>query len=238
MPASATHWLLTAALGPLLLLQGLYVRRVTPRLPEPDGPRRGSAGAGPDLRLLVLGDSAAAGVGATTQDEALSGQLVRQLARTYRVQWQLFAGSGWDTVDFLHAHAQVAPEPFDVLVLSLGVNDVTGNRAPRPWLRLQEELAQRLQQAHAPRRILLTGVPPMQVFPALPQPLRWYLGRNAAGMNRLLRQWAERTPNCVYVEPFAGLMAPGYMAPDGFHPGPRAYARWAERLAEVIRTSL
>ncbi|KAB0649370.1 SGNH/GDSL hydrolase family protein, partial [Burkholderia diffusa] len=55
--------LATAALGPLLLMQGRRVRRVTPRLAEAAGPRDGTAGDGPPLRVLVLGDSAAAGVG-------------------------------------------------------------------------------------------------------------------------------------------------------------------------------
>ncbi len=57
------HALVTAALAPLLLWQGRHVRRVTPRLPEAAGPRAGTTGHGPPLRLLVLGDSAAAGVG-------------------------------------------------------------------------------------------------------------------------------------------------------------------------------
>ncbi|MET3217482.1 UNVERIFIED_ORG: hypothetical protein ABIC48_005266 [Burkholderia territorii] len=49
-----------AALGPLLFAQGRYVRRVTPRLPEAAGPRDGVAGGGPPLRVLAVGDSAAA----------------------------------------------------------------------------------------------------------------------------------------------------------------------------------
>ncbi len=77
------HLAATIALGPLLLLQGRHVRRVTPVLPEPPGPRQGRSGAGPALRLLILGDSAAAGVGASTQGEALSGQLVQTLARRF-----------------------------------------------------------------------------------------------------------------------------------------------------------
>ena len=63
-------------LAPVIIAQGLYVRRVTPRLPEPEGERSGVNGAGPPLSLLILGDSAAAGVGVATQDQALSGQLV------------------------------------------------------------------------------------------------------------------------------------------------------------------
>ena len=60
----------TIGLGPVLLAQGHYVRRVTPRLPEPEGLRQGVEGSGPPLRLLILGDSSAAGVGVATQAEA------------------------------------------------------------------------------------------------------------------------------------------------------------------------
>ncbi|NIP82235.1 MAG: SGNH/GDSL hydrolase family protein, partial [Gemmatimonadetes bacterium] len=54
------------ALAPILVAQGLFVRWRTTRLPEPPGDREGVTGAGPPLRLLVAGDSAAAGVGAST----------------------------------------------------------------------------------------------------------------------------------------------------------------------------
>lgn len=50
-------------LGPLLWLQARHVRRVTPHMPEPPGLRAGTAGRGPLIRLLVAGDSGAAGVG-------------------------------------------------------------------------------------------------------------------------------------------------------------------------------
>ena len=54
----------TLALAPLLVVQGWYVKRVTPRLPEAEGARQGVTGQGQRLRLLVVGDSAAAGVNA------------------------------------------------------------------------------------------------------------------------------------------------------------------------------
>ena len=77
------HALATVLLGPLLLLQGRHVRRVTPTLPEPPGDRRGITGTGPELRLLILGDSAPADVGASHQSEALLGQLVSALAHEF-----------------------------------------------------------------------------------------------------------------------------------------------------------
>ena len=53
----------TALLAPLIVPQGLWVRATIPLLQEPPGERQGTSGDGPPLRLLILGDSAAAGVG-------------------------------------------------------------------------------------------------------------------------------------------------------------------------------
>src|SRR5918998_1273279 len=65
------HRLALLALAPLLVAQGRRVRRTTPRLPEAPGDREGVTGAGPALRLLVVGDSAAAGAGARDARGAL-----------------------------------------------------------------------------------------------------------------------------------------------------------------------
>ena len=58
--------------------------------------RAGETGSGPLLRLLIVGDSAAAGVGVARQHDALAGHLSRALAAKCgaRVQWHLLARSG------------------------------------------------------------------------------------------------------------------------------------------------
>jgi GDSL-like Lipase/Acylhydrolase family len=142
------YHLATATLGPLLLLQGRHVRRVTPRLAEAAGPRDGTAGDGPPLRLLIVGDSAAAGVGVPVQGRALSGQLVAALAATHRVSWRLIARTGWTTRDLL---VQIEAEPaarFDVAVTSLGINETTGGVPPARWLRDQAALVALLSQSY------------------------------------------------------------------------------------------
>jgi len=187
--AGMRHLLATAALGPLLLVQGRHVRAVTPRLPEPPGPRSGRVGEGPPLRLLVAGDSAAAGVGAASQDEALCGRLVAQLSGRRSLEWRLEARTGHTTAD-AHRHLADLPEDrFDVVVLSLGVNDVTGGVGRSRWMVRQAALADMLQARFAPRAVLFTALPPMHLFPALPQPLRWYLGARARDFNAALADW-------------------------------------------------
>lgn len=227
------HVLATAALGPVLLLQGLHVRRVTPRLPEPPGPRSGRAGVGTPLRLLIAGDSAAAGVGVGSHEEALAGRLVAELSARHTLEWQLEARTGYTTAD-THAHLAALPvRRFDVVVLSLGVNDVTRGIGRSRWLERQASLADLLQERFAPRVLLFTALPPMHLFPALPQPLRWYLGARARDFNTALAQWLPSRPGCHLVAP--DFQAdPAHIASDGFHPGPAAYAAWAARVARDV----
>ncbi len=233
MSGDVRHLLATAALGPLLLLQGLHVRRVTPRLTEPPGPRSGRAGVGVPLRLLVAGDSAAAGVGAPSQDEALVGRLVAELSAHRAVDWRLEARTGYTTAD-AHAHLATLPDDrFDVVVLSLGVNDVTRGIGRARWLAAQATVAELLQSRFAPRALLFTALPPMHLFPALPQPLRWYLGARARDFNAALADWLTRQSGCHLVSPdFQPDSA--QIASDGFHPGPTAYAAWARQVARDI----
>ena len=226
--------LATIGLGPVLLWQGRRVRRTTPVLPEPPGPREGTAGEGPPLRLLLLGDSAALGLGAASQDEALSGRLVAALAPYYRLTWRLVARTGATTRG---TWRRLEPEPeadWDVVVTSLGVNDVTGAESSRTWLVAQQELVGRIQARFAPRWVLLSGMPPVHAFPALPQPLRWYLGRKARRFDRALAAWAAGTDGVRHLT--ADFVDdPDLMASDGFHPGPRGYALWAGEVARTIR---
>lgn len=221
------------ALAPVLAMQGLALRRGASRLPEPPGPRQGAAGTGPMLRLLIAGDSSAAGVGATHQDHALSGRLVAHLAPHRRVHWRLEAQSGDTTADCLRRLQGLAPMRIDVAVLALGVNDVTSGVPRRVWLRRQRALHDLLRLKFGARRIYASGVPPMGRFPSLSGPLKWIMGAEAGRFDAALAEHAAQTQDLIHV-PFNQPLDPATMASDGFHPGPRVYTLWAGALADRI----
>lgn len=221
-----------AALAPVLIGQAMTVRSRVRMLPEPQGARQGRKGQGPLLRLLVIGDSSAAGVGAPSQDDALLGQVVARLSQNWTVDYLLLAQSGGRTRDAL-AWLDGADLRCDVAITALGVNDVTKGTSLRRFLRAQQDLHDRLHQRHGARQIIVSAVPPVGLFPALPQPLRWVLGQRAARFDRALRNQLAGRSQCHCV-PFDGEFRDGVMAPDGFHPSPRTYAIWADRLVSRI----
>ena len=221
------------ALGPLLLAQGAWVRRVTPRLPEAAGPRNMCIGAGPALSLLVTGDSSAAGVGVNTQEEALAGQLAARLAAARRVRWTVLARTGLDTRELAALLDAAPPGAHDVAVVCTGVNDVTGRCEPAAFVERLERVLQVLRQRHGVRLTVLSPVPPMHRFPALPQPLRAYLGWRARALDDALRAQASRWPDCALL-PAPLPVTPSAIASDGFHPSAQTYRAWAEAAASVI----
>ncbi|WP_157981867.1 SGNH/GDSL hydrolase family protein [Pseudidiomarina donghaiensis] len=215
------------------------MRSNTLRLPEAAGEREGVSGNGEPMRLLILGDSAAAGVGCSVQSEALCGRLVNQLGLRYRVHWQLWAKSGLTCAGILKlAKQQPAGVHFDVVVISAGVNDVTKRTTVSQWRADLLKLTNYLQVERGAPRIIFTAVPPMHKFPALPQPLRWFIGQQAKQLNIALWHHCVETNNtevksvaakCDYLT-FDFPFEPEYMARDGFHPSSKAAALWADSV--------
>lgn len=225
------------SLAPLLLRQARTVRRTMPRLPEPAGTRAGTAGKGPTLRLLVAGDSAAAGVGVTRQDEALSGQLVSRLSKHCEVHWQLSARSGLTTSQIAERLAAEPARQSDVALISAGVNDVLSRLEPKKWPDLLAKLVDILRRHHKVQHIVFAPLPPMQHFSALPQPLRWLIGQRAKAFNRELVAFVQIHPDCAVLELLIDFDST-LMAADGFHPSAQTYALWAEAAAAEIQRVL
>ena len=229
-----SHRLALLLLGPLLYLQGRSARRMALKLPEATGPRQGQQGQGRAVRLLITGDSAAAGVGVHTQSQALAGRLVALLSRQHAVDWQLLAQSGLSSGQLLDSLRSVRKQRFDVVIVSIGVNDVTGLTRSRTWLQNLQNIVAILREELGAQQVLLSRLPPMHRFTALPQPLRWWLGLRARHLDGLLRELASTTPHCRYLEiPYPA--DPSYIATDGFHPGARAYQLWAEHAVATLQ---
>ena len=227
------YLLRTIALAPVIVPQGIWTNLRVPTLPEPPGDRRGSAGSGPRLRVLITGDSAAAGVGVSHQDEALLGQVVSRLARHYRVEFDLQAKTGFTTGDILRQLGEMAPRDYDVALTSLGVNDVLSLTSRAAWLARQAQLRDLLRSKFGVRLMVLSGLPPVHSFPALPQPLRWHLGNRATQFNEDLASAVDSEPDVRLINLRFEANA-DMMASDGFHPGAPIYSEWARRASNGI----
>lgn len=232
-------WTGALAAAPVWAGQALWARRRIPRLPEAAGPQEGAT-PGPDpLRVVFLGESTVAGVGARTQEVGLPGHTSAALSRALGrpVAWKAVGRNGV-TVARTRRHLVPAlpAEPPAVVVLALGVNDVIGFTPLRAFRREARRLLDALR-AYTHGLLVVTAVPPMARFPALPQPLRATLGLRAQLLDGELRQVAA-APGCLHVPMDLDVTDASLMATDGFHPSERGYEVWGAQLARVVCATL
>lgn len=213
--------------APVLIAQGRRLRRDTPRLPDAALPWHGER-PGPDpLRLLVIGDSTAAGVGAATQESALPGNLARELAeRTGRgVRWLATGRNGATSRDLITTYLDDATaQQWDLVFLSIGANDALGLRPRGAFARDIRTLLARLR-AVSPL-VLMSSLPAFGRFELLPNPLRWNLYLHSLSLEDAARAIVATTPG-VHISPPPPPYTEGFFATDLFHPSESGYRDWA-----------
>ncbi len=229
-------WLTTALLFPVLLYQGKRARRITPRLPEAGGSPFGQYGEGtPARRVLVIGESTAAGVGVETHDQGLASHLARQVHEHtgQTIAWHTFGINGI-RLGALVGELETAELPAaDVVLLSMGVNDTTGF-TPRYHFRRQLRELRQLLAPRYPGPLLLLSVPPMHLFTALPSPLRYVMGWRARQLDNLYVRLARQNPGDFVHLHYPVITDPDLLASDGYHPGGRGYQYIAGALADKV----
>lgn len=227
----ASFWLLL----PVSAIQGLALRRKALRLPGAAGARQGCTGNGGDLHLLAIGDSIIDGVGAVQMENSLPVQFAKALSEQMNrsVYWRVEGQTGYDindVIDRLDSLQEVRPP--DIVLISVGVNDVTGLSSTRHWRRQLAGLLDRLNGNWPGCRIVFAGLPPMSRFPLPPQPLRFTLGLRATVMDRIAADIIARYPNAVHV-PTRISPSDHSFCEDGFHPSPESCTLWARELASI-----
>lgn len=220
--------------APVLIAQGTRLRRDTPRLPDAAQPWQGTL-PGPDpMRLLVIGDSTAAGVGAPTQLDALPGNLARELqARSGRgVAWRAVGENGATSRDLIERYLDDATaSSFDVVFLSIGANDALGLRPRWAFRRDIRALLSRLRAASPDATILVSSLPAFFRFELLPNPLKFNLYLHSQSLEDAARAVVAGLDN-VHMSPPPPPYTEGFFATDLFHPSAAGYRDWARFAIE------
>ena len=215
-------------MAPVLLAQGRRLRRETIRLPDAGQPWLGSLDGDDPMTLLVLGDSTAAGVGVTTQADALPGNLARQLgARTGRgVHWTAAGRNGATSRDLITDYLDTAvADRWDVVFLTVGANDALALRTRSAFARDMRVILNALT-AVSPV-VLVSSLPAFFRFELLPNPLRFNLYLHSRSLEDAARAVAV-TFDTVHMSPPPPPYTDGFFATDMFHPSATGYRDWAE----------
>lgn len=189
---------------------------------------------GPHLRLVMVGDSSAAGLGcdspAETPGALLAGGVARDLRR--RVRLDVVGAVGGCSADLDVQVAKALQSRVDLAVIMVGANDVTHRVLPGDAAR---DLGRAVQTLRAAGAIVVVGTcPDLGTVEPLLEPLR-----------SLAALWSRRlaTAQAVAVVEsdgiavtLGGLLAaefsqhPHLWSADRFHPSPHGYRRVADAL--------
>jgi lysophospholipase L1-like esterase len=209
----------------LLNLEAAIARRriggATEAVPGPSGIYASNLGGEP-LRLAVLGDSAAAGYGASGPEETFGAYLAAGLATLMEAPVFLTSvarvGTQTSQLDAQMASA-LAFRP-QVCVLIVGANDVTHKVLPG---RSVEQLRRAVSLLCAAGPQVVVGTcPDLGTIRPIAPPLR-----------QVARRWSRR------LAAGQAIAAPHDMfGPDRFHPSPRGYRSCAEAMLPTVAATI
>ncbi|MGN6753531.1 MAG: SGNH/GDSL hydrolase family protein [Intrasporangium sp.] len=202
-------------------------------------------GAGAPLRLVMLGDSTAAGMGAAHREQTIGAIIAHGVAALSGrpVELTNVAIVGAESPELgdqvIQALEQV-PRP-DVAVISIGANDVTHRNDRTAAVRHLEMAVSRLRETGA--EVVVATCPDLGAIEPLAQPLkllarRWSrdlaaaqtvavveAGGRAVSVGNLLGPSFRSEPKVMFSE-------------DRFHPSPAGYARVAAALLPSVVAAL
>lgn len=235
-----------ASLYGLLRLEATIARRVIGKAEGEPPDATGWYGAGrpgPAFRIALLGDSSAAGYGVETVLQTPGAHLASGVAAATdrRVYLHSVAFVGAQTRDLDAQIDKVLPNRPHVVVILVGINDITHPRWPQESVRLLAAGVQRLREAGA--EVVVGTCPDLgtlkPVAPPLKQVARAWSRRLAAAQTITVVEAGGRTVSLASVlGPEFAALPQVLFGPDGFHPSAAGYAALASVLLPSVLSAL
>ncbi|MGB7982333.1 MAG: SGNH/GDSL hydrolase family protein [Candidatus Nanopelagicales bacterium] len=233
-----------ASLGVLVAQARLARRAIGPQRgvpPYQDG--RFGPTTGTSLRLALLGDSVAAGLGAQTAADTVAGALVRGVAASSRrpVSMINHAVVGARSADLERQVTRCLSARPHVAVIIIGANDVT-HLVPHHLA--AQRLALAIDRLSAVGTVVVVGpCPDLGTVRPVGPPLRWVareLSRSLAAVQR--RAAARSGARVVHLYDLLGpefeVHAEAMFGPDLFHPSALGYRRIGAHLLPPVLDAL
>ncbi len=194
------------------------------------------------LKYLVMGDSTAAGQGAEYTD-GIAYQTAQKLSEQYQVKLLNTGISGAKVADILSDQINVVKQfnP-DLVLLSVGANDVTHLTSSHKIESGLDEIVDALIKNNCNVKIIVTGAPEMGSVQLFPQPLRFIAGLRTKQINNVFQNIVREEK--ITIAPIAAKTGSRFkndaslFASDRFHPNKSGYAIWIPVINSAINEAL
>jgi lysophospholipase L1-like esterase len=214
----------------------------TKRVPDSTG-WYGRGRPGPAIKVVLLGDSSAAGYGVDTVEETPGAWLGSGVAERAgrRVHLREFAVVGAQSSDLDAQISGALPGDPDVAVILIGANDVTHSVLPAASVRHLSEAVRRLREAGV--AVVVGTCPDLGTVSPIPPPLRQvarlWSRRLAAAQTIAVVESGGRTVSLGSILGAEFAAAPALLfGPDRFHPSAAGYESLARSLTPSVLAAL
>lgn len=242
--SSSVSRILVSLLGLQLSLVLLSCSSGATPIPKADPPREARSFGSSDhpLQYVVLGDSTAAGEGASSYERGIVVATAANLTDRGLVVRNL-AVSGARIHDVVTEQLpKLAGMHPDLVLLDVGANDVIHLTTSRGVTRDLDAVLDQLRALNCDMKIVVTGSPDMGASPRIPFAFRWLSNLRTHRLNVIFER-AVRKRGLTFA-PIAAKTGPQFrrdhslFAADLFHPSDRGYATWIPVLNEAIAEAL
>jgi len=240
--------IISLPLLPVLYFQGKKLRKEVPELPEAQGIEGFvSKREGATLKVLAIGESTMAGVGAKTHEEAFIGTLAKELAQKLNVNihWKVYAKSGYTLKRVTHKILpQVEETNADLIVVGMGANNAFKLSSTSKWTKDVAELIKTIRVQFPKTPIAFINMPPIKDFPVFTSTMKFVMGNlvNLFG-NELEKEVknhdavffnSEKLSFDNWTERFGYKKDPALFFSDGVHPTVLTYQMWARDFSDFL----
>ena len=237
-------YLATAAVvlpfSPFLFLLGQHTRRKVGLLPDAGGAKSGVTGeGGTQVKLLVIGESTVAGLGARTHANGLAGKFAGELSTKIKrpVRWFVIGRNGVTAKRTIDELVPLMPnEKFDYILVGLGGNDVMKLSSPRKWRRDMTRLLAILREKNPDAAIFVTNCPMIKYSPAIPHPIKFLLWELSKLHDANIKEFSAGLDRVFYYHQPKDIRLEGFFA-DGIHPSEQGYADWSAAMMRFFETN-
>ena len=232
----AVVWAFCLPLLPVCWLQLKLIQRRLPKIKAPMlpvawGDNAPTLGAG--RRVLGLGDQVIVPKDGEDSGQGITVYCAEALMRQSDddVNWQVARQPSATASDVLATCRAIDDLNVDLLLISMGVNDVSGLTSLMRWQASIFDLITLIRQKGA-AKIVFLGLPPMARFEPLPQPLRAVCGIRARLLDAVLKRSVSGLSFAAHLDFEAGAPA-GTLTDDGYHLTAQVQKALGERAASL-----
>ncbi len=216
---------------PFLIYQAFQIKK---QKPSPPSISENLVLGNGNRKILILGESTAAGVGASSIESTMAGHFFNQLGNEFHLT--NLGKNGLRVSEVLAQFRESLNEvqgKLEGVFLFLGANDCFRLTNPKEYRTELVVLIQFLKSKFSTEWIYLADIPPVQLFPAFPKLLKYYLNQQRSFLQKEMKLVSESHKDILF-DPINLEINSDFFASDRIHPSNIGYQKIAEFAIEGL----